>query len=553
MSRYRPFLFIILTLAVLSGCHTGSMHNPEIKDILEQLDKVVEDRDIYTQKKEGRIAGMKSLLYDNMSAEERYKVYDRIYDEYYQYNLDSAIVYAKKKFDLTDGITPPYFRTDARLDLAERHILSGAHVDAIRILDEIDTVFMDRGLLARYYHIRQSLYEDMSGAADDPELKLQYDRMRKHYRQMRLEQLDSNAIEYLYVTSEIMREQGRAKSILPQLQQRCISPETDSHQKAILNYITANIYRQLGDSLNVIYYYATSAINDLCTPVNDYRSLHELAMQLYNAGDIERAYSYTTRSVKDFLVAHTRLNIQSTVDILPVITSAYESQMKERHRQLTFLLIWLSLMMTMLLCAMLVIIRERGRTRKKNELLREANVKLKDFNSMLLEANDIKEAYLSKYMDLCSSYIENLDNYRSQLRKTAKTGGFEKIMENLRSANYTDAVLHDFYTEFDATFLKLFPDFVSQLNAMLQPDKRLKDTSADGILTTELRVMALIRLGINDSTKIAHFLRRSLSTIYNYRVKIRNAAAGDRDNFESMVMRISFSPSRGAGGVKKTK
>ena len=88
---------------------------------------------------------------------------------------------------------------------------------------------------------------------------------------------------------------------------------------------------------------------------------------------------------------------------------------------------------------------------------------------------------------------------------------------------------------------------------MLQPDKRLKDTSADGILTTELRVMALIRLGINDSTKIAHFLRRSLSTIYNYRVKIRNAAAGDRDNFESMVMRISFSPSRGAGGVKKTK
>lgn len=108
MSRYRPtFLFIILTLAALSGCRTGSIHNPEIKDILEQLDKVVEDRDIYTQKKEGRIAGMKSLLYDNMTAEERYKVYDRIYDEYYQYNLDSAIVYAKKKFDLAAGITPP--------------------------------------------------------------------------------------------------------------------------------------------------------------------------------------------------------------------------------------------------------------------------------------------------------------------------------------------------------------------------------------------------------------------------------------------------------------
>ena len=421
-------------------------------------------------------------------------------------------------------------------------------MDAIRLLDSIDTAPLDTAFLARYFHTRQSLYEDMAGTADDPELKLEYDGMRKRYRELRLQQLDSSDIEYLYVRSEIMREQGRGEEILSRLLQKCESPDTDLHQKAILNYITANIYRQAGDSLKVIYYYAVSAINDLSTPVNDYLSLRELATMLYRAGDIERAYSYITRSVQDIMTAHSRLNIQSTVDILPIITSAYESQLKDRHRQLTFMLVWLSLLLAMLVCAMLIIARERGKTRKKNDLLRQANAKLKNFNRMLLEANDIKEAYLLKYMDLCSTYIDNIENYRSQLRKTAKTGGFEKIMENLRSANYTDAVLHDFYAEFDATFLKLFPDFVSQLNAMLQPDKRLKDTSADGILTTELRVMALIRLGINDSTKIAHFLRRSLSTIYNYRVKIRNAATEDRDNFESRVMHISFSPARNSRG-----
>ena len=538
---------MIMALAI-SGCRSRSVHDAGIRNILEQLDRTVADRDIHTQKKEARIAGMKSLLDENMADEERYKIYDRIYDEYYQYNLDSAIVYAKKKSALATHITPPGYRIDAAIDLAERYILSGVHVDAIRLLDSIDTASLDTAFLARYFHTRQSLYEDMAGTADDPELKLEYDGMRKRYRELRLQQLDSSDIEYLYVRSEIMREQGRGEEILSRLLQKCESPDTDLHQKAILNYITANIYRQAGDSLKVIYYYAVSAINDLSTPVNDYLSLRELATMLYRAGDIERAYSYITRSVQDIMTAHSRLNIQSTVDILPIITSAYEAQLKDRHRQLTFMLVWLSLLLAMLVCAMLIIARERGKTRKKNDLLRQANAKLKNFNRMLLEANDIKEAYLLKYMDLCSTYIDNIENYRSQLRKTAKTGGFEKIMENLRSANYTDAVLHDFYAEFDATFLKLFPDFVSQLNAMLQPDKRLKDTSADGILTTELRVMALIRLGINDSTKIAHFLRRSLSTIYNYRVKIRNAATEDRDNFESRVMHISFSPARNSRG-----
>ena len=538
---------MIMALAI-SGCRSRSVHDAGIRNILEQLDRTVADRDIHTQKKEARIAGMKSLLDENMAYEERYKIYDKIYDEYYQYNLDSAIVYAKKKSALATHITPPGYRIDAAIDLAERYILSGVHVDAIRLLDSIDTASLDTAFLARYFHTRQSLYEDMAGTADDPELKLEYDGMRKRYRELRLQQLDSSDIEYLYVRSEIMREQGRGEEILSRLLQKCESPDTDLHQKAILNYITANIYRQAGDSLKVIYYYAVSAINDLSTPVNDYLSLRELATMLYRAGDIERAYSYITRSVQDIMTAHSRLNIQSTVDILPIITSAYESQLKDRHRQLTFMLVWLSLLLAMLVCAMLIIARERGKTRKKNDLLRQANAKLKNFNRMLLEANDIKEAYLLKYMDLCSTYIDNIENYRSQLRKTAKTGGFEKIMENLRSANYTDAVLHDFYAEFDATFLKLFPDFVSQLNAMLQPDKRLKDTSADGILTTELRVMALIRLGINDSTKIAHFLRRSLSTIYNYRVKIRNAATEDRDNFESRVMHISFSPARNSRG-----
>ena len=177
-------------------------------------------------------------------------------------------------------------------------------------------------------------------------------------------------------------------------------------------------------------------------------------------------------------------------------------------------------------------------TREKNDELQKANATLEEYIKLLQEANGIKESYLARYLDLCSDYIEGLERYRSQLRKAAKNGGFAEIMENLRSGDFIEKELQEFYGQFDATFLDLFPDFISRLNELLQPDKRIEDTTREGILSTELRVLALIRLGVGDSVKIAHFLRRSVSTIYNYRVKFRNAAVTGRDDFEKQLMHI---------------
>ena len=139
---------------------------------------------------------------------------------------------------------------------------------------------------------------------------------------------------------------------------------------------------------------------------------------------------------------------------------------------------------------------------------------------------------------MCSYYIGGLERYRSTLRKSAKNGGFQEVNEMLKSSDFINKELNEFYAQFDASFLNLFPDFVEQLNELLQPDKRIECKSKDGILNTELRVAALIRLGVTDSVKIAYFLRRSVSTIYNYRVKMRNSALSDREEFEKQIMHI---------------
>ena len=280
-----------------------------------------------------------------------------------------------------------------------------------------------------------------------------------------------------------------------------------------------------------IYNLAKSALFDLETPVKEYKSLHELSSLLYKHGDVDRAYRYITRSVNDAMASNAAINKQSTYTLLPIIYSAYNNEMVKNQRQMRNYLAGISLLSIALAAAIFFTIRG-------NKKISQANAKLKEYVSLLQESNNIKESYIGRYLDMCSYYIGGLERYRSALRKSAKNGGFQEVNEMLKSGDFIDKELNEFYAQFDASFLNLFPDFVEQLNGLLQPDKRIECKSKDGILNTELRVAALIRLGVNDSVKIAYFLRRSVSTIYNYRVKMRNSALSDREEFEKQIMHI---------------
>lgn len=530
---------------VLAACIHESSYPEEIENELNVLDRIVDDSSRYKEAKQKKISDKLSSLRPEDSDTYRYGIYDEVYKEYYQYNLDSAMTYAKKKLVIAQNTDSYRIKTDAVLDLAERYVLSGMYAETLHILDTLETDRLDSALMVEYFHVCQSLYEDLSSTSDDPDLKIKYWNMKNRYRDLRLEYLPEGDIARLFVLSEMSRESGTGENMLPEIKAWIQSPDTDNHNKAMLCYIAAHIYKAIGDRENELLYYILSARNDLTAPVNDYMSLHELAARLYADGEIERAYRYITRSVQDAMVAQSRLNITSINSVLPTISASYDTLMQRKNRQLIYLLFGISILTVLLVLAASASITSRNRaliaekkTREKNELLKEANDNLQKYISMLQEANQIKESYLSRYMDMCVEYIEGLERYRSQLRQTAKSGGFEKIMENLRSGNYIKKELQEFYSQFDSTFLSLFPDFVEQFNMLLKPECRIEDRSSEKVLSTELRVMALIRLGVHDSAKISRFLRRSISTVYNYRAKMRNSALSDRDDLEKQVMSI---------------
>ena len=542
MTMIRNFLYFLALVSVLSGC--CSEKDRQIRDTLKELDDVISRQEEIESAKDSYIELIKGRYSEAMSPDEKYTILDELYNEYYNYNIDSAIFYARTKLDIAFDAAEQDLVDDAILDIADRYVMSGMYLAAHDIISEISADRLDVLLVPRYYHIWHSLYTGLEDGCDDQVQKTEYRKLKQQYREQLFSLLGKDDISRLYVMADIYVDEGRADELLDTLNAK-FNEDIPIHDKAVLSYIYANISDSYGHDDDATLYFAKSAIFDLMTPVHEYKSLYELASKLYDAGDIKRAYRYISRSINDAITANALINIQSINRSLPIISRSYHTQMLHNRRQLSVLSGILGIMAVLLIGAVIVTLKEQRKARQAgkrtseiNEELKAINRKMEEYILLLKESNNIKEIYIGRYIDLCSEYIGRMERYRSMLNRTARTEGFEAVRNALKSSEFIDKELNEFYEQFDATFLQLFPDFIKDLNALLQPDKRIELKTRDGIMTTELRIFALIRLGITDSVKIAEFLRRSVSTVYNYRVKMRNAAFNSREDFEKQIMGI---------------
>ena len=303
-------------------------------------------------------------------------------------------------------------------------------------------------------------------------------------------------------------------------------------------------YRLKGDKKGQKHFLALSAIADLKSAVKEYVSLRKLASLVYEDGDIDRAYNYLKCSLEDATLCNARLRTLEISQVFPIIDQAYQLKTKRQQQEMKISLICISLLvaiffvykqMKKVAAARREVIDTNTLLQELNGELHDSNSQLKEMNHTLSEANYIKEEYIGRYMDQCSTYLDKMDLYRRSLNKIAATGRVEELYKAIKSSQFLEEELKEFYANFDMTFLQLFPNFVEEFNALLVEPMQPKQGE---LLNTELRIFALIRLGITDSTKIAQFLRYSVTTIYNYRTRVRNKALGERDEFEAKVMKI---------------
>lgn len=517
-------------LIILSSCQ--NRFSDQVSDQLERLDQVLENSGKYENFKQSRIKAIKSRLNVQTELEERYWTYKELWNEYNRYDLDSTVHLVTYKMTLAEKSSDEYLILDSKLDATDTYVSSGMYHEAFELSEMLDTaVLRTYSLMPRYYHVMNNLYSGLALASEDVVMRNIYMKKREEYRSRLHDFIGDDDIARLFVKTEMMLDEGRYAEAIRELEGRLEAGKTTTHENAIIHYMMGLAYRKSGDMDSTLLHYSKSAIYDMETPVRDYKSLYSLAELLYEKGDYERAYRYITRSINDAYTANIRINIESINSLFPIIYDSYNRSMEAKSRILHGLLGGISVLLVLLAIVTALVIKDR-------KSLASTNRRLNRYISRLKESNEIKETYISRYIDLCSDYIGRLDKYRSELRKIAKNDGVEALTRELRSTEVIEKELQEFYAQFDATFLDLFPDFITQLNNLLQEDKKIYPKGKDGLLSTELRVCALIRLGVTDSVKISEFLRRSVSTIYNYRVKMRNAAVDSREDFEQRIMKI---------------
>jgi DNA-binding CsgD family transcriptional regulator len=533
----------IASVLLLPGCGRGVQYPDDVRTALKELDEVIAQKEMIEAQKEDRITQIKGKLADASDDRQRYELLDELVDEYFQYNIDSTAFLSRLKLSIAERTGNNDLINDARYDIADRHTMSGLADATFNELKLIDIEGLYEGSKLRYYSILNTIYRTLEVEAVDETLAQEYARQKTRYRELLLSALGEDDISRIYVMTEILLQSDRPQEALDLLIPWVEEKKPSLNESGILCYSIASAYAMLEDVDKAILWYARSAKSDLLVPKYEYRSLYELAGLLNRRGDIERAYSYITRSIEDAVQSNAQIHKQFAYQLLPIISNSYDSLMRQKNTQMKYTLIAMGIVLGLLIIMSLVLLREKKKvtlaerqTKDSNEQLRKLNAELHDYVILLQETNEIKDSYLGRYLNMCSDYIDGLDRYRSSLRKTGKEGG--DVMAALKSKAFMEAELEEFYTQFDATFLDLFPDFIPQVNELLQEDKRISYKPKERLLSTELRVLALIRLGVNDSARIAQFLRRSVSTIYNYRVKMRNAANVDREEFENRLMKI---------------
>lgn len=533
----------IASVLLLPGCGRGVQYPDDVRTALKELDEVIAQKEMIEAQKEDRITQIKGKLADASDDRQRYELLDELVNEYFQYNIDSTAFLSRLKLSIAERTGNNDLINDARYDIADRHTMSGLADATFNELKLIDIEGLYEGSKLRYYSILNTIYRTLEVEAVDETLAQEYARQKTRYRELLLSALGEDDISRIYVMTEILLQSDRPQEALDLLIPWVEEKKPSLNESGILCYSIASAYAMLEDVDKAILWYARSAKSDLLVPKYEYRSLYELAGLLNRRGDIERAYSYITRSIEDAVQSNAQIHKQFAYQLLPIISNSYDSLMRQKNTQMKYTLIAMGIVLGLLIIMSLVLLREKKKvtlaerqTKDSNEQLRKLNAELHDYVILLQETNEIKDSYLGRYLNMCSDYIDGLDRYRSSLRKTGKEGG--DVMAALKSKAFMEAELEEFYTQFDATFLDLFPDFIPQVNELLQEDKRISYKPKERLLSTELRVLALIRLGVNDSARIAQFLRRSVSTIYNYRVKMRNAAKVDREEFENRLMKI---------------
>jgi hypothetical protein len=443
---------------------------------------------------------------------------------------------------------------ESNLNLARVLATSGRYIESIDVLDEIDRSIISERLLKDYFFNYKKCYSELRYFSNMTSINVKYNNLYTAYSDslnLEVSKLDKNSIEYLSSIEQNYRDANEYGKAL-EVNANILSLTESGHREYSL--ATFNRSYMLRDYLNDDEGQKTnlilSAISDIQSSVKDNASLSDLASKLFEEGALEKAHKYINYSLEDARFYNSKLRSLSINKVLPDISNGFEEMIKKQSDEQKQQLIYISILSLFLSITIILIYTKNKKIKAGRSELKAANNKLEKLNQELLSANEklnrlvkelsevdkVKEHYIGSFLNLYSEYISKLNTYRKLVNKYVKNNQMNALLKLSKSKQIIEDEIEIFNKNFDGSFLHIHPNFTPSVNQLLNEHKQIV-IEDDGKLNTELRILALIRLGITSSSKIARILRYSVNTIYNYRASIKNRAK-DKSNFEVLIKNI---------------
>ena len=508
-----------MALSTLAAVADKKISDAELKRLDAELALAPE----YDKSKTTRIDSLRNLaLRSGIKSDVRLRLWMEIATEYATFVSDSSLLYYSKAVDLARLKRDSLSLTAARLGRIKVLGVLGLFKEGVSELTDVESYGVPKDLRTDYLDAGRQLYSYMAAFAQSGTYYDQYCYMLNFYRNEQIRSLEKATPLYNEFLAEHYYAQGladRAKHLFNDIINSV--PDTENvYARAAANM--AIIKEAEGIDDEAAYYLALSAISDIKSSVKENTALQKLALYLYRQGDIDHAYQYLSVSLADAVFCNARLRTNEVSRLMPLIDGAYKVKLDDKQQNLMIAIIIVSLLSVAMIVAIVMILKQMNR-------LHQVRLHLK-------EANNIKDEYIGHFLELCSIYMDRLDNFCKVVVRKITAGQAEELVKLTKSSKFAKDQHKLFYENFDSAFLHIYPSFIDEFNALLQPEERI-EVKEPGKLTTELRIFAFLRMGVDDSAKVARFLHYSVNTIYAYRNKVKNKAI-DRQNFEENVMKI---------------
>ena len=534
---------ILLILSLLSACHGAKQpQQEELAAVLDSLDLLVDRRAHFTDLKEARLDDLRSQLaaVDEGPLEERYSTMLELAQEYRPFRFDSALYFSKQALELGHQLPGAAAARAAAVEIAYCYLSAGLFLEAHETIGSIETDDMSDEEATAVHLLRMKYFLDLAEYNDHN------DDMAHRYREEGIREADQaislspeDSHDHYFAQIHKLLHLHRYREALSTIDKVLQLKSITDRDRAILLSLKGSAATELGDERMAMEALARSAGYDLITGTHETTSLARLAGLLYRTGEIDRAASYIDLAMQDANYYDAKHRKMAVGDIRPLIEQSKLRHLDLRRRQMTIYTVVASLLCLLLIAAIVVIILQMRHLRRATTQIERTNSALRVSNERLEEANAIKDEYIGSSFYRQGAYIHEQEELYRFILKRLESKQYDAIRKRIRQSEVVRE-RKDMYADFDETFTHLFPTFVTEYNALFPPEEQQTLLPGDP-LTPEMRIFALIRVGISKTEQVAHFLNYSVNTINTYKTRVKNKSLVENKDFEGEIMKIGRS------------